>query len=176
MCGNANPNGWWFRQAIVAGGNADGAIHKSAGKCLQQECNALPPVADDGVRLKVGMARVTSGHELIASHIIHTLGPSAYNGIQSTNELQRSYTACLEQAHKLQVRTLALPAISCGVFAFPVDIGAAAAFSALESWVASVATRKAVDQPLLNHIEFVLYDEDTFCTFADAAYSRWPQS
>jgi O-acetyl-ADP-ribose deacetylase (regulator of RNase III) len=188
MCGNANSNGWWFRQAKtgVALSNADGALHKSAGNGLQQECNALSAISDDGVKLRVGMARITSGHNLVAAHVIHTLGPSSYKGVQSTDELQRSYTACLEQTRKLKVKTLALPAVSCGVFSFPADVGAAAAFAALEGWVVSVDSMggwggddspdDSTQQLPLERIDFMLYDEATFCAFVDAAYLRWPRS
>jgi len=173
MVGNANTSGWWFRKAKSGHvrSNADGALRTAAGSGLALECAELPPISADGTKLRVGMARVTGAHNLAADHVIHVLGPSSHTAPNSLEDLQRAYTSCFEHADKLHVSTLALPAISCGVYAFPFEIGALAAFRSLDRWSETAAASEGGGD--LKAIEFALLDEGAFTTFADMAHAIW---
>ena len=177
MCGNANAGGWWFRHAqrdkVLT--NADGAIRRAAGPGLASECDALPNIGGSDVKLRVGTARTTSGHGLDADHVIHTLGPGSHAGKGSVDELRRTFAACYAQADRLCAGSLALPAVSCGVFAFPPAIGATGALESVATYAAGWAGGSGDADPdgALERIEFALYDEAVFNAFADAAQLRW---
>jgi O-acetyl-ADP-ribose deacetylase (regulator of RNase III) len=119
-------------EALAGGGGVDGAIHAAAGKEeLARACRALPELRP-GVRCPTGEARITSGFRLPARHIIHTVGPVWHGGQQGEAELLAScYTRSVELARAHQLATLAFPAISTGVFGYPVEAACQVAVNAL---------------------------------------------
>src|SRR6186997_1078225 len=114
-------------ERMLGGGGVDGAIHAAAGPRLLEACRAVPEVRP-GVRCPTGEARITPGFDLAARFVIHTVGPVWRGGNAGEDELlARCYRASLSLAEQHALRSLAFPAISCGVYRFPVARAAAIA-------------------------------------------------
>lgn len=107
-------------ERLLGGGGVDGAIHAAAGPELLTACRALAEVRP-GVRCPTGEARITPGFRLPARFVIHTVGPVWRGGGEHERELLAScYRTVLELCSEHGIRTLAFPAISCGIYRFPV--------------------------------------------------------
>jgi O-acetyl-ADP-ribose deacetylase len=105
---------------LLGGGGVDGAIHDAAGPQLLEACRAVPQVRP-GVRCPTGDARITSGFDLPARFIIHTVGPVWRGGQRGEHELLAScYRSIFALCSSHQIRSVAIPAISCGAFGFPI--------------------------------------------------------
>lgn len=118
-------------ETLLGGGGVDGAIHRAAGPALLSACRALPQVSP-GVRCPTGEARITPGFELPAIHVIHTVGPIWEDGtVGEAALLAACYRNCLALARQHALRSLAFPAISCGVYGYPADQAAAIALREL---------------------------------------------
>jgi O-acetyl-ADP-ribose deacetylase (regulator of RNase III) len=108
-------------ERMLGGGGVDGAIHRAAGSALVDACRDVPEVSP-GVRCPTGEARITGGHRLPAQHVIHTVGPVWRGGHDQEPELLAScYRASLRLAAEHGARSVAFPAISCGVYGYPLD-------------------------------------------------------
>lgn len=106
-------------ERMLGGGGVDGAIHRAAGSGLLAACRAIPEVRP-GVRCPTGEARVTEGFDLPARFVIHTVGPVFQGGGHGEDRLlAAAYRNVLACAAERNLRTVAFPAISCGVYGYP---------------------------------------------------------
>lgn len=122
--------------ALLGGGGVDGAIHRAAGPGLLEACKALPQVAP-GVRCPTGEARITSGFLLPARYVIHTVGPVWKGGHHGEAELlAQCYRSSIALAARHEVRSIAFPAISCGVYGYPPEQAARVAIASLREVLA----------------------------------------
>jgi O-acetyl-ADP-ribose deacetylase (regulator of RNase III) len=122
--------------SLLGGGGVDGAIHRAAGPALLQACRGIPEVRP-GVRCPTGEARITPGFDLPARHVIHTVGPVWHGGAQGEPELlARCHRNALRLLREHGLRTIAFPAISCGVYGYPVAQAAAVALATLRDELA----------------------------------------
>lgn len=123
-------------ESLLGGGGVCGAIHRAAGPGLLAECLALPELAPE-VRCPTGEARLTGGHRLHARHVIHAVGPIWRGGEAGEPEqLASCYRACLQLAVGHKVKSIAFPAISCGVFGYPPTLAVPIAVRAVLAWQA----------------------------------------
>jgi O-acetyl-ADP-ribose deacetylase (regulator of RNase III) len=114
-------------ETMLGGGGVDGAIHRAAGRQLYEACLAIPEVRP-GVRCPTGQSRITRGFNLPAPQVIHTAGPVWRGGNNGEGELLAScYRTALTLARQHHLRSIAFPAISCGVYGYPVNEAAAIA-------------------------------------------------
>jgi O-acetyl-ADP-ribose deacetylase (regulator of RNase III) len=122
-------------EALLGGGGVDGAIHRAAGPGLLAACRAIPEVAP-GVRCPTGEARITPAFRLPARHVIHTVGPVWRGGGHGEPaKLGSCYAASLALAAEHGIGSIAFPAISCGVYGYPVDRAVATAVREVRRWL-----------------------------------------
>src|SRR5215831_1445115 len=132
--------------SLLGGGGVDGAIHRAAGPELLTECRKLGGCA-------AGDAKTTPGFHLPAKWIFHAVGPVWHGGGNDEDDLLEScYCRCLELAKKHQVRSIAFPAISTGVYSFPPKRAARIAVDTM---------RDHIDESGVQVVKFVCFDSDT---------------
>lgn len=141
-------------ESLLGGGGVDGAIHRAAGPKLLAECRSL-----NGC--KTGEAKITQGYNLPAQWIIHTVGPVWKNGESGEPEALRScYIECLKLAVLHNIKTIAFPAISCGVYGFPVD---RAARIAIGSTIEFLKT----DGASIDGVSFVCFGDEDYDIYVE---------
>ena len=125
-------------ESLLGGGGVDGAIHRVAGLELLEACRQ-----HDGC--PTGEARLTLGYRLPARYVIHTVGPVWQGGDRGESDLlSRCYRACLQIATDHKLCSIAFPAISCGVFGYPLAAATAIAVSEVRAGVGDSSTLKSV--------------------------------
>jgi O-acetyl-ADP-ribose deacetylase (regulator of RNase III) len=121
-------------ERMLGGGGVDGAIHRAAGPELLAACRRVPEVAP-GVRCPTGESRITPGFGLKARHVIHTVGPVWRGGHRGEATLLAScYQGALELVRTHHLESVAFPAISCGIYGYPLDQAAAIAVREAQSF------------------------------------------
>ena len=115
--------------SLLGGGGVDGAIHSSAGPELLAECRTLGGC-------NTGQAKITRGYNLPAHYVIHTVGPVWHGGGQGESDLLRScYQECMALVKQYSLKTIAFPAISCGVFHYPSEQAAKVAILTIKECI-----------------------------------------
>ncbi len=144
---------------LAGGGGVDGAIHRAAGPGLMEECRRVHPLG-----CPTGEVRVTGAHALAARYVFHAVGPIWRGGGAGERELLAScHTRSIELASALGVRTLAFPAISTGVYAYPLREAAAVSLEALAAALAR--------HPEVREVRLVLFHSEALRAFEDARSS-----
>ncbi|MFF9407441.1 O-acetyl-ADP-ribose deacetylase [Streptomyces anandii] len=140
--------------SLLGGGGVDGAIHRRGGPAILEECRALR-ASRYGRGLPTGRAVATTAGRLDAQWVIHTVGP-VHSGTEDRSDLLAScYRESLRVADELGARTVAFPAISTGVYRWPMDDAARIAVTTARATGTAVA-----------EIRFVLFDERAYEVFA----------
>ena len=117
--------------ALLAGGGVCGAIHRAAGPELEAECRTLGGC-------HTGQAKITRGYRLAARYVIHAVGPVWHGGARGEPELLAScYRCSLQLAVENGIRSVAFPAISCGIFGYPVKPAALIAITTVKDFLAT---------------------------------------
>jgi O-acetyl-ADP-ribose deacetylase len=123
-------------ERMLGGGGVDGAIHRQAGPALYEACLAVPEVRP-GVRCPTGESRITPGFNLPARFVIHTVGPIWRGGRSGEPALLAScYRSALALGLEHAVRSIAFPAISCGIYGYPLADAAAIAVREVRDFLA----------------------------------------
>lgn len=141
-------------ESLRGGGGVDGAIHRAGGPAILEECRTLD-------HCDVGDAKITTAGEMPAEHVIHTVGPVYHNGKKGEPELlDNCYRRSLEVAVENGCKTIAFPAVSCGVYRFPADKAARIAIAAAADW--------AKNPQGIELMRFVLFSDDIYEVFENA--------
>jgi ADP-ribosylglycohydrolase/O-acetyl-ADP-ribose deacetylase (regulator of RNase III) len=137
--------------SLLGGGGVDGAIHRAAGPGLLEECRPLRGCP-------TGQAKITGGHRLQARHVIHTVGPVWQGGSKGEPAaLASCYRNSLALAAKHGLRSVAFPAISCGVYGYPIERACATALAEIRAHLAAGSS--------VEHVELVCFGEDVFACY-----------
>jgi len=142
--------------SLMGGGGVDGAIHRAGGLAILEECKQI--VAKQG-RLPTGKAVITTGGNLKAKWVIHTVGPIWHGGGKSEAELlANAYRESLKVATENKLASISFPSISTGAYGYPVAEAARIAVSTTVSFLEEQATS-------IKEIVFVLFDSRTYETY-----------
>ncbi len=140
--------------SLLGGGGVDGAIHRAAGKELLEECKTLKGC-------KTGESKITKGYNLPAIYVIHTVGPVWNGGKHNENELLANcYRNSLKLAVENGIKSIAFPAISTGVYRFPLERATKIAIDEV--------TKFLNDDDEIEKVIFVAFDEQTYNYYLEA--------
>jgi O-acetyl-ADP-ribose deacetylase (regulator of RNase III) len=144
--------------SLLGGGGVDGAIHRAAGPQLLAACRLLAGCAP-------GAAKITPGFRLQADYVIHTVGPIWRGGDQGESEqLASCYRASLLLAEQYRIGSIAFPAISCGVYGYPLA-------QAVEIAIDSVIEQLS-DCPSIEQVQFCCFGDQSYRLYQQALASR----
>ena len=135
-------------KSLLGGGGVDGAIHRVAGSELLDECKTLSGC-------ETGEAKLTKGYKLKASYVIHTVGPVWNGGTRGEDQLLTNcYKNSLQLANNISLKSIAFPAISTGVYRFPIDRACRIVLESIRNYLKSDNS--------INEIYLVCFDQDVF--------------
>ncbi|XP_075452179.1 ADP-ribose glycohydrolase MACROD2 isoform X2 [Ascaphus truei] len=136
--------------SLCGGGGVDGCIHRASGSCLLAECRSLSGC-------ETGQAKMTCGYDLPAKYVIHTVGPIARGHLSDSHkdDLASCYKSSLKLAKENNIRSIAFPCISTGIYGFPNEPAASIALTTIKEWLKK------------NHNEM---DRIIYCVFLEVDY------
>lgn len=138
--------------ALLGGGGVDGAIHKAAGPQLLAECRAVGGCP-------TGEARITKAYRLPSEYVVHTVGPYYHGRPFDAEMLKSCYESCLDFASQYFVSSIAFPAISCGVYRYPIE---EACKIAVDTCAEILKTHRSLERVI-----FVLFSEMDYQVYVD---------
>lgn len=138
-------------QSLLEGGGVDGAIHRAAGPELLAECRTLHGC-------NTGEAKITKGYHLNAKWVIHTVGPVYSGKPEDVRLLASCYRGTLDLARQYQIRTIAFPAISTGVYRYPLQEAVSIAVRTVTAWLCE-------NEEYLIDIIFCCFDQKTYDSY-----------
>ena len=139
---------------LLGGGGVDGAIHRAGGPAILAECRLIRASPEYKNGLPTGEAVITTGGQLPAPHVIHTVGPVWHGGQRGEPELLANcYHNSLRLAAEHQLDSLAFPGISTGIYGYPKQEAAAIAVQAVRAFLAQ--------NPLPKTVVFVVFDDES---------------
>ena len=139
-------------ESLLGGGGVDGAIHRAAGRELLNECRTL-----NGC--KTGDAKITRGYNLLAKYVIHTVGPRWLQGGDNKKLLRSAYKKSLELAVNSEIRTIAFPNISTGVYGYPKPEAADIAINTVAEFLSRNSQIEKVIFAVFDNENYDLYEE-----------------
>jgi len=143
--------------SLMGGGGVDGAIHRAGGPAILEECKQI--VARQG-RLPTGKAVITTGGNLKASYVIHTVGPVWHGGNKGEPELLASaYYESLKLAADNNLASVSFPSISTGAYGYPVDRASRVAIRAVDAFLRQRITS-------VREVVLVVFDSQTFTAYS----------
>jgi len=141
-------------ESLMGGGGVDGVIHRAAGSELKEECKTLNGCP-------TGQAKVTKGYNLPADYVIHTVGPVWKGGAKDEEELLAScYKESLKRADELNIKIIAFPNISTGVYGFPKRKAAEIALKSVEEY-------PGIESTGVEKVIFVCFDEENYSIYQE---------
>jgi len=145
--------------SLMGGGGVDGAIHRAGGPAILEECKQI---ASRQGRLPTGKAVITTGGNLKARFVIHTVGPVWHGGKNGEPDLLASaYRESLKVATENNLLSISFPSISTGVYGYPIAKAARVALGAVASFLKENVTS-------ISEVVFVLFDPDIFQSYKAA--------
>lgn len=151
---------------LMGGGGVDGAIHRAGGTAIMEECRRI---RDEIGRLPAGKAVITTGGNLKARYVIHTVGPVWHGGSRGEAEtLASAHSESLKLAAEKGLQSVSFPAISTGAYGYPMELAAKVALQSVMDFVGK--------EPNLREVSFVLFDSATYRIYADAFKEIAPQA
>ena len=145
-------------EQLMGGGGVDGAIHRAGGPAIMVECNEIR--AEQG-GCPTGSAVITTGGNLPANRVIHTVGPIWRGGnAGEPNLLASCYRESLNLALEGGIKTIAFPSISTGIYGYPIDRAADTALNAVKEFLAG--------HDGIEEVRFVLFDDATYASYENA--------
>ncbi|MEU4347210.1 O-acetyl-ADP-ribose deacetylase [Streptomyces sp. NPDC023838] len=153
--------------SLLGGGGVDGAIHRRGGPEILADCRRLR-ASHYGKGLPTGRAVATTAGRLDARWVIHTVGPVWQRDEDRSALLASCYRESLRVAGELGARTVAFPAISTGVYGWPLDDGARIAVRAVRQAGSASASASASVPTSVEEVRFVLFDDAAYGAFEEA--------
>jgi O-acetyl-ADP-ribose deacetylase len=139
---------------LAGGGGVDGAIHRAGGPAIMEECRRIG-------HCPTGQAVITTGGNLKARFVIHTVGPVYQGGTRGESRLLASaYRESLKLAHQKGIRSLAFPSLSTGAYGYPLEEAAQTAVKTVIDYIR--------ENPVFNRVGFVLFGKEAFEAYRQA--------